>query len=129
MLPMARKIPNRSGTAVSNEDRLARSRQFATSATKYAAFDQSTAEAVATEGPAVKSVVKNEPRKGERQPRLKRRASTRGYPPSRWRMMLAALAPKGSLEPITCASELRIRHGLRRWQNDLALIRTTFGVP
>ena len=104
MLPMARKIPNRSGTAVSNEDRLARSRQFATSATRYAAFDQSTAEAVATEGPAVNSVDKKEPRKGEK-------------------------AAAGSLEPITCASELRIRHGLRRWQNDLALIRTTFGVP
>ncbi len=63
---MARKIPNRSGTAVSNEDRLARSRQFATSATKYAAFNQSTAAAVATEGPAANSVDKKEPRKGEK---------------------------------------------------------------
>jgi hypothetical protein len=62
---MARKIPNRSGTAVSNEDRLARSRQFATSATKYAAFNQSTAAAVATEGPAVNSVDEKEPRKGQ----------------------------------------------------------------
>jgi hypothetical protein len=63
---MARKIPNRSGTAVSNEDRLARSRQFATSATKYAPFNQSTAAAVATEGPAANSVDENEPRKGEK---------------------------------------------------------------
>ncbi|MDD9722354.1 hypothetical protein PVW51_16745 [Sulfitobacter sp. PR48] len=63
---MARKIPNRSGTAISNEDRLARSRQFTTSATKYAAFNQSTAAAVATEGPAANSVDKKEPRKGEK---------------------------------------------------------------
>jgi hypothetical protein len=62
---MARKIPNRSGTAVSNEDRLARSRQFTTSAAKYAAFNQSTAAAVATEGPAANSVDKKESRKGE----------------------------------------------------------------
>jgi hypothetical protein len=63
---MARKIPNRSGTAVSNEDRLARSRQFATSATKYAALNQSAAAAVTTEGPAANSVDKKEPRKGEK---------------------------------------------------------------
>lgn len=63
---MARKIPNRSGTAVSNEDRLVRSRQFASSATKYAALDQSAAAAVTKEGQAVTLADKKEPREGEK---------------------------------------------------------------
>ena len=62
---MARKIPNRSGTAVSNEDRLARSRQFATSATKYASLDQSAAVAATTEDQTATSADEKEPREGE----------------------------------------------------------------
>jgi len=78
---MARKIPNRSGTAVSNEDRLARSRHFATSATKYAALDQSATVAAKTEGRSEKSADKKESRKGEKAvtaetARINRRVST-----------------------------------------------------
>lgn len=46
---MPRKIPNRSGTAVSNEDRLVRSHQFTMSASKYEGLDPSAAGA-ATSG-------------------------------------------------------------------------------
>ena len=62
---MARKIPSRSGVAVSNEDRLARSRQFTTSATKYAALEQSAAGTVPTKVQATNSGDREVPREEE----------------------------------------------------------------